>query len=378
VLPNRPSRSSYLVLLALIVAACGASSTIGASSPSVTPSPVALASSVAAPTSPGIASDATASPSVRPSPTVPTNLSADQMAALTSLTKVDDYPLYTMHYRHSYTLTEADRLAMSRAFRGWGCSLLTSLADKRNIMYGRNFDWDSTTPAMLLFYTPDDGYASVAMVGLSFIDFMGRPLDQLDRASLADREPLLGGPAWAFDGMNAKGLVVGWARVPMGRAPYDPNKTTTPSIYLTRHILDHAANVDEAIKVVAEYNVYFGPKLPLHYLVADRSGKSALIEFLDGKMVVTRSDRPWQAAVNFFPSNPAMDPDNAAWRYEILTRELGKSNGSLSTTGAMDLLASVKQGTQWSAVYHPNTGDVEIVMGMNYRDVHRFHLDMQP
>jgi hypothetical protein len=310
-------------------------------------------------------------------PTDPTNLSADQRAALQSLTKVDAHPLYTMHYRHSYVLTEADRQAMARADDRWGCSLLVSLADKRNIMYGRNFDWD-TTAATLLFYSPDNGYASVAMVALSFMDWAGQPTDALDKASLAAREPLLGAPAWAFDGMNTKGLVVGWARVPTGQAPYDPAKLTAPSVYMTRQILDHAATVDEAIAVIGQYNVYFGPKMPLHYLIADRSGTSALVEFRDGKMTVARNDRPWQMAVNWLPWAPTQDPDGAQWRFDVLNRELGKSNGSLSTSGVMDLLENVKQGTQWSTVYHPSTGDVEIAMGMNYRNVRHFHLDMQP
>jgi hypothetical protein len=352
-----------LALLVLTMAACSA---LQAADGSVVPS---AAASPSLPPSP--------SRSPQPGPTMPQNLSADQVAALNSLTKVDEHPLYTMHYRHSYALTEADRLAFVRSDTDWGCSLFAALADRQNVLYGRNFDW-LYTPGLMLFYTPDDGYASVAMTAMSFLDFAGRSLDGLDQASLAEREPLLGAPAWAFDGMNAKGLVVGWARVPAGRAPYDPDKLTVPSVYLTREILDHAATVDEAIEVVQSYNVSFGPRQPLHYLVADRSGKSALLEFLDGKLVVTRNEQPWQTAVNVLPSNPAKDPDNAGWRYEILTKKLNETQGSLSTEGAMGLLASVRSGTQWSAVYHPNTGDVEIAMGMDYTNVHTFNLDMQP
>jgi hypothetical protein len=43
---------------------------------------------------------------------------------------------------------------------------------------------------------------------------------------------------------------------------------------------------------------------------------------------------------------------------------------------AIDLLGDVAQeSTQWSIVYGISTGDVHVAMGLNYDDVHTFHLD---
>jgi hypothetical protein len=42
----------------------------------------------------------------------------------------------------------------------------------------------------------------------------------------------------------------------------------------------------------------------------------------------------------------------------------------------MMLLSSVAQSnTQWSVVYEMNTGDVNIVLGSGWDNVHVFHLD---
>jgi hypothetical protein len=362
-----------LALVALIATACSGSAS-GSTSPSATASSSATLPASAAPT-PSIAT----SPSARPAPTDPTDLLADQLAALKTVTKVDDYPLYAMRYQRSYDAAEDARLmefARSSDATG-GCSLFAALANKQDPTFGRNFDWPYT-PGLMLFYTPPDGYASISMVPVLFLDYTSRLWGGLDKAAVAERQQLLNAPAIAVDGMNEKGLVVGFARVPEGRGPYDPSKPTIATLYVIHEMLDHAATIEEAIKLLDGYNVWAGPKQPLHWLVSDRSGRAALLEFQDGKLAVTWNPQPWHAAVNFVSTKPEDDPDNAGWRYAILASKLDKAKGNLSAKGAMDLLDAVHNGTQWSVVYHPNTGDVEIAMGGDYTTVHTFHLDMKP
>jgi hypothetical protein len=108
------------------------------------------------------------------------SLSTDEIATLSTLEQIDDYPLYTMHYADTYASPSLSGIGMLPEFPfpslpascqvGWGCSLFTALGDPHASLYGRNFDWQFS-PAVLLFTDPPDGYASVSMVDIEFLGF---------------------------------------------------------------------------------------------------------------------------------------------------------------------------------------------------------------
>ncbi len=312
-------------------------------------------------------------------------LSKDEAATLGSLELVDDYPLYTMHYTASYrnlgTVSRTSNPGAALGFpvqgscgEGWGCSLFAALGDERNRLYGRNFDWQFS-PAMLLFTGPDDGYASVSMVDISYLGFGGARSKDLEHLPLEDRQGLLDAPSLAFDGMNEMGLAVGMAAVPPGNMPRDPQKKTLDELQVIREVLDHAGTVEEAIKILGSYNIDMGT-VPIHYLVASASGKSAVVEFHEGRIVVFRNQASWQAATNFLLSSTGDHPERQCWRYDRITKQLSELQGRILPPDAMRVLEDVSQdNTQWSVVYHMTTSDIDIVMGRSYSTVHTFHLD---
>ncbi len=244
-------------------------------------------------------------------------LSADDIATLSSLEQVDDYPLYAMPYVSAYTspmLTDAS-LSQLRALdlevpqacqTAWGCALFAALADAGTRLYGRNFDW-RFSPALLLFTDPPDGYASVSMVDIAYLGFEGDRSESLLDLPLSERQSLLGAPALPFDGMNEQGLAIGMASVPPGEMQPDPNKKTIDQLAVIREILDHAATVDEAVEILSSYNIDMG-QVPLHYLVASAAGEAALVEFYQGEIQVFRSEDPWQIATNFLVASTAGHP----------------------------------------------------------------------
>ncbi len=99
--------------------------------------------------------------------------------------------------------------------------------------------------------------------------------------------------------MNEVGLVVGMAAVPPGNMRPDPGKETIGSLGIIREMLDHAANVDEAVAILQSYNVDMEGGPPLHYLMADRSGRAVLVEFYQGEVVLMPNEDPWHQATNF-------------------------------------------------------------------------------
>jgi len=155
----------------------------------------------------------------------------------------------------------------------------------------------------------------------------------------------------------------------------DPNKETVGSLRVIREMLDHASNVDEAVAIMQSYNVDMEGGTPIHYLMADSSGRSVLVEFYQGEMTVIPNETPWHQATNFLRASAGESAEGQCWRYDRISQRLTEAEGQLTVQGAMDLLAAVAQeGTQWSVVYGMSTGDVKVTMGQKYDNVHTFHM----
>jgi hypothetical protein len=301
---------------------------------------------------------------------------------------VDDYPLYTMHYYGAYnqraSSTEGPRWPVSASLPNlhlatppaWACSLFAALGDADTMLYGRNFDWEYS-PAVLLFTDPPDGYASVSMVDIAYLGFAGARAGTLTDLPLVERRALLDAPFLPFDGMNERGLVVGMAAVPPGQMQPDPDKETIGSLGVIRQMLDHASTVDEAVAILQSYNIDFVGGPPIHYLIAGPSGRSALVEFYQGEMVIIPNETDWHLATNFLRASAGESAQGMCWRYDRISQRLEEVEGQMSVQDAVDLLEDVAQeGTQWSVVYEMSTGDVDVTMGRRYDDVHALHLSL--
>jgi hypothetical protein len=366
---------------------------VGCAAPPDMGTPTLAGSSSPSASAPGPAAPSTTSTPISSSP--PTcgdgseTLSETELTTLSSLEQVDDYPLYLMAYAGNYEarlpsaydagLLASDRspaLTMESMCSGWSCALFAALGDPAERLYGRNFDWEFS-PALLLLTDPPDGYASVSMVDITFLGIDSEQLAHLMDASVADRCRLLYAPFLPFDGLNERGLAIGMAAVPPGAIPPDPAKETVGSVEVIRLILDHAASVDEAVAILGDHNIDMEGGPPIHYLVADSSGRSALVEFYQGQMVVIPNQGPWQAATNFLLASAGDSPAGSCWRFDRISQVLTEAQGRLSQPAAFDLLEDVSQGsTQWSVVYGMTSGDIEVVMGQEYADRHTFHLTM--
>jgi choloylglycine hydrolase len=136
------------------------------------------------------------------------------------------------------------------------------------------------------------------------------------------RRKLLDAPLLPFDGMNERGLAVGMAADESGSATADPAKPTVGSVRILRLILDRAATVEEALTVMAGINLDFSGGPPLHYLFADRSGASAVVEFQGGQLKIERGGPPWQALTNFRIVGAPESVRQADHRYAVASQAL--------------------------------------------------------
>lgn len=320
----------------------------------------------------------------------------NELRTLLTLKKVDGHPLYTMAYSGDYGFTdflalgaESDRdiekyvtgrllkgLPIDLGISSAGCSAFTAVNIKFQRIFARNFDFDYA-PALLLETSPPDGYRSVSVVNLAFA---GYGEGNLPDTSLLNRFLTLAGPYLPFDGMNEKGVVVALLAVPHAEPPKLEGRVTLNTTTAIRLILDRAASVQEAIGLLDDYNLYFSGGVECHYLISDATGDSAIVEFLDGEIQVTRTDKRHQIVTNFIVyegRNEGEGGDEFA-RYDTIEQKLDALGSVIGEEDAMALLgdARIPGRTQWSVVYNQTTGEARISMGGNYENVYRFRLPL--
>lgn len=302
------------------------------------------------------------------------SLTADERRSLATLRVVDArHPLLAMTLYAPYDPMRPVAAAPVTD-RPLACSLFLAGRGPRGPVFGRNFDW-LANPALLLTTRPPRGPASISLVDISYLGITHANADRATRDP-ALRRKLLQAAALPFDGMNEHGLAVGLAQIPDARPPRAPGRPTVGSARIQRLVLDQARTVDEAIAVFGRYNVEFAPGEPaLHYLVADARGRSAVVEFVDGRVEVVRGAGSWHGMVNFVLSGADDDVKRSDDRYRTIAERMRATGGSLSPDGAMDLLAAVAQRhTRWSAVYELHHGTVHVTLDRDYRKRHTFHL----
>jgi hypothetical protein len=325
----------------------------------------------------------------------------NEIRSLASLKKVDDYPLYRMTYYGDYGFDEFLKtgakndsdiedyvtkrllkgLPIDLGVTGDGCTAFVTHNAEGDVIFGRNFDFDYT-PSLQVYTEPENGYASVSTVNLTFA---GYTADKLPDPGISSGGFLtLAAPFLPFDGMNEKGVAIALLAVPEAQPPTDKDVTlnTTTAIRL---VLDKAATADEAVELLKKYNIYFSADVNCHFLIADASGDSVLVEYWDGVLVTTQPDAgaDYQIASNFIAYNGMNkgEGNTEFARYDAVKARIEANGGVLSEGDAAALLAEIgiRDGEtdylQWSAVYNLTDLDGRIFAHRNTDNVINFKLE---
>lgn len=143
------------------------------------------------------------------------------------------------------------------------------------------------------------------------------------------------GESMPYEGVNEYGLFVGINEVQSVRAsaPFSLGRKSTTSLGILKKILEGSRNVPEAIAKFDEYNVVFGRLFGfpvLHYLISDRSGDSAIVEFMDDSMnVINKGEQRYQLMTNFlvseFPHSEALK-EKLFYRYRLAAANLDRED----------------------------------------------------
>ena len=284
------------------------------------------------------------------------------------------------------------------------CSAFTAVTPDGDRLFGRNYDFAKTNTCIVITEANEGRHASFSTVDLQFLGID----ENADVEGIMDKITCLAAPYAPLDGVNDAGVSCGIFMSYQGEETVATNQNTDKpdftSTTLLRLILDYADDLDEAVEIASSYDLHDSAGTSFHYMVADASGRSAILEWVgttdktdnDGsarKLVVhyndgdsyvgeaeANSDFQW---ISNFIVQPGYygeaDHMPGVDRYDRIYEELAKTNGVLADEeAAMDILAIVGRRT-WnnddnngctvhSVVYNLTDKTIMWIPNENYSD----------
>jgi hypothetical protein len=244
------------------------------------------------------------------------------------------------------------------------CSTVCLHAPNGHVLFGRNLDY-SHDACLILRVHRGGQVKSVAVLDLHYLNL---DRDDLENTTLLRRIPLLLAPYYLQDGMNEYGVAVADMSVDGVQPPHAAGRPEILHSTAMRLILDYAKDVDEAIAILKQYNIHYVAET-CHFLLADASGKSCVVEFIDGQMQVTPTNENWQVCTNHqIAGKSEVENDAACPRYQLASSELAALSATAGAADVMRVMQSVSREnwTMWSSVYDLTSHEYHIAYRRHY------------
>lgn len=231
---------------------------------------------------------------------------ASEMAALTTLKKVSNHPYYTMNYENfdysdlvTKEISDNDgmiRFYKDKFFKGLsgiipgkcendpvtkGSLAFSSRSSIFAQVRGRVYD-SYDTPIVMVTCKPANGYKSWNIIDMADVGMMSE--ESIDQW-YTNAFQTVAATYCVSEGINSEFFGVSLISCPVAECD-DTSKVNITPFLAVRLMLDRAATVDSAIELLNEYDIDFNCGT-YHFFVSEKSGRSAIIEYVDGKMSVT-------------------------------------------------------------------------------------------
>ncbi len=288
-----------------------------------------------------------------------------------------------------------------------GCASFTAVTESGDKLFARNYDFAKTNVCITL---TDPGEGRHASFSTADLKYLGLDTEQ-DVGGLMNKITCLAAPYVPLDGINDAGVACSILMTYQGEPESnnavptdqnDPEKDDITSTTMLRLILDYADDVDEAVELIEKYNLHDSANTSFHYMIADATGKSAVLEWVNGtdatdndgaarKLVVTyntgdgnigqrEGESNFQWVTNFIlqPGYYQSEEDKAGLdRYDRIYEDLSATGGVVKDEwAAMDILQTVGRrswvpGTVWtvhSVIYNLTKKTALWVSNENFGD----------
>ena len=226
-------------------------------------------------------------------------------------------------------------------------------------IFGRNYDYDNGT-AIILHTMPYNGYESVSTSYPYFVtgELWWEPSYNFvnDAVALA----LIYAP---LDGMNEKGLYISILELDDEETNQaDEGKNDVQTTVAVRYILDNAATVAEALEILEGFNMHNVFGTAYHYAIADTTGRSVVVEYINNKMLVKDA----KVVTNHYLTDTEAKPyasTNSKTRYNAAYNAGEEAEWNMTPEQMRDALKAAKCihdpdddsfVSIWSAVFEPN------------------------
>ena len=253
--------------------------------------------------------------------------------------------------------------------KNFGCGAFLAKTKENDIIFGRNMDCECGI-GMVTIIKESHAYHSLALTNMCELDWDDNTYDTIEESAGLT----LAAPYSPSDGMNEHGLSI--AILSAHDAVYPQNHEITVSDFsIPRIVLDQARNVEEAIKIIKDYNLFYLVE-PLHYIVADAEGNSCVVEFVDGKMQTTGKEGNYQVITNFTLYHNPLHEGFGKDRFDNMEAYLKENDGVITEEDALELLKSnvIPGDEQWSAVYNLTKRSIRITFAKDYESVYQYQL----
>jgi penicillin V acylase-like amidase (Ntn superfamily) len=227
------------------------------------------------------------------------------------------------------------------------------LRDGGRIVFGKNYDW-----------SVGDGLLVVNKRGVTRkADAEGDPKPASWTSKYGNVTFNQYGRDFPSGGINEKGLTIELMWLDGSRYPAADARPAVDVLQWIQYNLDSHATVAEVLKADRSLRIS-ATSVPIHYLVADRQGQVATVEFLDGRMVAhTGQKLPVAALANDPYAESLSDGTEGGSRFARAARRVRsfKAKGTDAVGYAfetLDQVAAPNGYTKWSIVYEVDRGRV--------------------
>lgn len=201
-----------------------------------------------------------------------------------------------------------------------GCSSFTATTAEGDKLFGRNFDFSKTNTVLVTTEANEGRHATISTVDLQFL---GIDVDK-DVTTLLDKIVCLAAPYAPLDGINDVGVSCGIYMSYQGgeqtvATNQDTDKPDFTSTTLLRLILDYADDVDEAVEIAGAYDLHDSAKTSYHYMVADASGRSAILEWVNGTDATDNDGTARELVVHYNDADAYVGEREAASDFQWVT-----------------------------------------------------------
>jgi len=240
------------------------------------------------------------------------------------------------------------------------------LKNNGEVLFGKNYDWMIGDG---LLFVNKRGVAKTAMGDMPGTPNTARWVSKFGSVTFNQygRENPSGG-------MNEAGLVIELMWLDDTQWPKTDSRPVVGTLEWIQYQLDSSGSVDDVIENASKVRISSGVKI--HYLINDKAGNSATIEFLNGELVAHKGEKlPVSALTNDtydkslkYSESAVADSSKTASSLDRFTRAARASKQFAAkpkteqeaVSYAFDTLSDVAQKgyTQWSIVYDQKRGKI--------------------